>query len=140
MTLDTVKDAIITHFLDEWALVTPPPAVTLENEDFNPEADGGTEWVRLAIRELDSHQKTLGRITKRKFERLGSVFVQVFVKQGEGGTQRADEIGEVVRDILEGTDKISDVCFFAGRIISQQPDGHWHRVVVEVEFSYDETK
>ncbi len=140
MTLDEIKQAIITHFLTEWALLSSPPVVTIQNEDFDPATEGGTEWVRISINEEDTRQRSLGRPGTRKFERLGRVFVQVFVKQGEGGTQRADEIGQDVRDILEGTDQITGACFFTGRVLPAAPDGYWYRVVADVEFSYDETK
>ena len=140
MTLDEIKNTILTYYITQWNLLSVTPTLTLENEDFDPATEGGIEWARISIVEHEARQRSLGKIGNRKFERLGSVFVQVYTKQGSGGTKRADEIAQDVRDILEGTNAITGACFFTGRVITQEPDGHWHRVVVEVEFSYDETK
>lgn len=137
MTLDEAKILILDHFTTAWGATS---AITFENEDFKPDDEGGTKWIRVSVREMDSNQRTLGATGNRKFERLGSVFIQVFVKEGEGGTQQADVLAQTARGILEGTSSVTDVCFFVGRIITQEPDGYWHRVVVEVNFSYDETK
>lgn len=140
MTLNEIKQTILTYFLAQWALLAVSPVVTVENEDFSPLKEGGDEWVRLSVVEHDTRQRSLGKIGSRKFERLASVFVQVYTKQGKGGTERADEIAQNVRDILEGTKGVTGACFFTGRIIAQEPDEYWHRVVTEIEFSYDETK
>ncbi len=137
MSIDTTKQAILNYFVSAWGATSP---ITLDNEDFDPETEGGDEWVRVSIREFASGQKTLGKITNRKFRRVGSVFVQVFTKEGEGGTQPSDTLAETARGILEGTNQVAGVCFFAATVRTQPPDDYWYRVVVEVEFSYDETK
>lgn len=137
MTRDEAKQAIYNFFVTEWAGETP---VTIENEDFDPAVEGGTEWVRLSMRDRQANQRTLGRVGNRRFERPATLFVQVFTRKGQGGTQRSDQLAHLARSILEGTNQVSGIWFFVATIGDMIPEDYWNMVVVEVEISYDETK
>lgn len=137
MISDTVAQSILDHFLIEWNNET---AVVLENEQFSAEDSAADEWIRISLREDLSEQHTLGKIGNRKFLRPSRVLIQVFTKQGEGGTERLNQLSVMARDILEGTNAIDDVDFYVGSIRPLPPEEYWQGVVVDIEFDYTETK
>ena len=132
-TVSDAKKELLSAFTTAWASRTP---VTFDNESFNPPSDGA--WLRTVIRNTDSAQETLGRVTNRKFERIGVVLTQVFTPSN-GGTSEADALSMAVRDIFEGT-RIGGVVLNNVVIREIGVDGKWYQVNVEASFFYTEIK
>lgn len=104
----------------------------------NEVADVEDEWVRLTVRHTTGDQETLGPVGNRKFERGGSVIIQIFILLDKA-TARADELASLVRNIFEG--KTISQIRFRGVITREIGEGtKWYQLNVEAPFRYNETK
>lgn len=134
-TIAQAREAIYQEWSDNW---TSTSVWTLENERFD-EPDEGTDWARVTVRSLPGGQETLGKEGDRKYQRSGSVIIQLFTSAGSGGLATSDAYSRSARDIYEG--KSFDGLFFNnGQIREIGPDGKFYQTVVEVFFDYFETK
>ncbi len=135
-TINQAKTAILDLLLSAWGTRTP---VTLENEVFDPEVEGGTEWIRGSIRNLASNQETLGNVGNREYKRAGSLFVQIFTPS-DAGTADADGHAELVRTTFEGISLAAggsgSIKFFDAEVREIPGDGRWFQTNVEVAFDY----
>lgn len=143
-TFTKAKIAIAQQWVDKWVLegsTNPKTAFLFENENFDTENDGDFEWARVSIRHNRRQQESHGRPGNRRYESGGSVFIQIFVPQGEG-TSRADELAEFARNIFEGVTLAgTDVRFFDVTIREGGPDGtRWYAVTVDGVFEYTEIR
>jgi len=130
------REAIYATFVAAWGTTS---ALTLDGEAFSPPA--GAPFVRLAVRHTGSQQESLGDVGNRKFNRVGSVFVQVFAPKDQGA-RVADQLAHAARAILEGTHfSGSDIRIFAAatRELGPDEDGYY-QVNVEAAFDYTERK
>lgn len=107
---------------------------TFENEELNT----AEPWVRLTIRTRGRNQETLGKKGNRKYFSQSSIFVQCFALT-DTGRQDADTLARLITTIFEGESFAGVTC---NDSISREsaPKGKWYQIVVEVEFTYDETK
>lgn len=111
-----------------------PIAHTFDNEDF----DEPDEWVRLTVNTNSRIQETLGPIGARRYFSGGSIFVQCYARTDQG-RQATDTLAKTITDIFEGVS-------FSGvngnnAIARESPaKGKWLQTIVEIEFTYDETK
>jgi hypothetical protein len=133
MKINEAREVIYDHFETEWSGLAE---YTYENEEFDPPTD--TSWVRLAVRNRDGGQETLGATGNRRFLRRGAVMVQVFTPTDQG-TFEADTIATEVLDMFEQTN-VDGVRFRDGVIRELPADGGLYRNNVEIEFEYEETK
>ncbi len=131
-TLAQAKEAILNYFITEWGNETP---ITLPNENYDAP---DTEWIRITVLETSGGQETLGRTANRKFLRQGHVLVSIFTEQDQG-TARADALAHHARTLLEAM-QILDVNFTNGVIRETGNVETWYQVVVDVTFTYNETK
>ncbi len=135
------KDAMIAEYVTNTTLDTTPVTgqVTLENEQWKPPTD--TPWVRVSVRHFDGGQDSLGGVGFRKFSRVGSLFVQIFIPQDTGGTAPADTIAQEARTLLEGKALTGTTIKLLTSQIRElgQIDGDFV-VVVETGFEYIETR
>lgn len=131
-TIDSKRNLIYNTFIAAWGSTTP---FALDNED---EASTSLAWVRLVVRNRVGDQDTLGKPTNRKFLRKGAVFIQVFTPRAEG-TEEADTLAEKARDIFEGK-RFGDLWFIAADVTEQGVEGIWFKMLVEIEFTYEEIK
>lgn len=132
--LSAARETLYEAFKDAWVAQSAP--YFFDNEVATPDAAG---WLRLVVRHRSGEQETLGPIGSRKFERVGSVIVQVFTPLDEG-TSVSDTLVDLVREVFEG--KTLSGIRFAGvttREIGPTVD-KWYQVNVDAPFNYDETK
>ncbi len=136
-TLIQAKDAMLTEYVDNTILLSTQ--ITLENEQFEPPDD--TPWVRASVRHFDGGQDSLGGVGLRKFSRVGSMFVQVFLPQDTGGTSAGDTIANEVRTLLEGKALSGTTVKLLTSNIREigQIDGYYV-IIVETGFEYQETR
>lgn len=133
-TLNEAREAVCSKFIDEWADET---AVTLDNETFD--APTTEPWVRLSVRNITSGQETLGPVGHRNFERKAILFIQIFT-QTDIGLKQSDELAQAARAIFEGITLNGNIAFYDSVTREVGPDGLWYQVVVECNFTYNETK
>lgn len=132
-TLAQARQAILAEFITTWGATTD---VALDNEEFKPTA--GASWVRVTIRHNPAFQETLGPEGDRKFERPGTVFVQVFTAL-DGGRSPGDTLAETARGIFEGK-TLSGVRFNAVSVQEIGPLKGWYQHNVEAIFAYTDRK
>lgn len=136
-TLAQARERIYESFVTDWGATSP---FTLDNEAYDTPV--GSEWVRVAVRHNASNQETLGGIGNRKYERIGSVFVQCFTPLDKG-LAAADNLAAAARAIFEGKTLApagEAIHFFDVVVREIGPDGAWYQVNVEAFFTYHETK
>lgn len=109
-------------------------AFTYENEDL----DAPDSWYRLTIRTLARNQETLGQKGNRRYFSEASILVQCYTRTNKG-RQEADTLARVIVTLFEG-ETFSGVNCNNGITRETPPDGKWYQFVVEIEFTYDETK
>lgn len=131
-------------WLDEDDEALTPTA--FDDEPFNADDEALTAWVRVAIRHTGSEQATCGPEGARSFDRLGSVFVQVFTLAGKGrndddeGELASDTLADTAKDIFEAKRLTGGVVFLVADVREGGVDGRWAMTTVEVPFRYRETK
>jgi len=133
-TLNEARDAVYDRFSAQWGTTS---VYQLDNQDLRL-AEGTANWARLAVRQMDSNQDTLGPSGSRRFRRSAMTFIQIFVPSNKG-TKEGDDLSQTARGVFEGT-SFSGLDFTDGMIREVGPDGKWFQYVVEVKFSYDEIK
>lgn len=109
-------------------------AFTYENEDLK-EPD---TWMRLTIETRTRNQETLGPKGSRKYFSNASILVQCYSRTNIG-RQPADTLARTVTTIFEG-ETFSGVNCNDAIARESPPQGRWYQIVVEIEFTYDETK
>lgn len=133
-TISEAREAIYQRWIDSWTATTD---FTLGDEDFTPGPN--TNWARLSVRHQAPGGHTLGPIGGRRFTRLGSVFVQLFVP-ASSGDGALDPLIKAATDLFEGV-SFSGLRFFQahGRETGVE-GGKWNTALVEAPFDYDEPK
>lgn len=95
-------------------------------------------WARITIKHADGGQLGFGAQTKR-FNRKGTVFVQLFTKPSDG-LRQSDLLTKIVTDAIEGKTTASGVWFTHVRVQDVGvSSGTWQTNVL-ADFSYDEVK
>ena len=135
-TLQAANEAMAQLFVDTWTPTTHP--FTLENEDFSAPASG--PWARFTSRITARTQETLGRVGDRRYQTLGSAFVQIF-DDVNVGTRRAKELAQLIVEGFEGV-RISGTTVRFYDVVPREigPDGRWFQTNVEISFEFDETR
>jgi hypothetical protein len=131
------NEKIAQLFVDTWT--TTGHEYTLENEKFDPPDDA--PWARFTSRISASSQDTLGVEGSRKFERSGSVLIQIFVPTNSG-SKVSKELAGVLLQAFEGQRITGTTIHFLDVIPRETgPDGNkWYQTIVEVNFNFYETK
>lgn len=138
MTPDELRAAAYSRFNANWSDATVQ--IHYEGNPFTEPAPG-TEWIRVAVRNLGGGQSTLGQTGSRKYDRVFAVVMQVFVPIDEGMKQGAMH-AQAARAIFEGV-RLDDEAWMYDGTISEQAlrDGAKSRQInVEVSGVYLETK
>jgi len=136
-TFAQARVALLEEYVDNTVLASTQ--VTLENEQYKGPSD--TPWVRVSVRHFDGGQGSLGGVGQRKFDRLGSVFVQIFIPQDSGGTDDAETIAHEARTLLEGKSLLGTTVNTLTTNIREVGllDGYYV-MVAETGFEYQETR
>lgn len=129
-TQSQAKEAIYQALKDTWSS-TP---FYFDNEVTEDEVGN---WVRLSVRHSISQQHTLGPVGSRKFQRSGSVIIQLFTLLGTA-TDEVDTLASALRSIYEGK-TINGVSFSSVGVRELGPSGAWYQTNIEAPFNYTET-
>lgn len=146
LTFAQARDEILTLFKTAWDAGasgvevvyddTPtdkPSAAQLANEN-------ATAWARVTLRHSIGRQASLsGAQAVRRWEREGTLFVQIFTSYGTG-LQTADTLAKVAVDALEGATTPGGVWFRDVSFREVGIDGPWYQTNVVATFQYDEVK
>lgn len=135
-TFPEANEAMTQRFDDVWSPTGFP--YVLGNEKFaGPE---NTPWARMVLRHNSGFQDTLGPNGRRRFDRTGSMIIQVFTPQREG-TARSMQLIQTLSDGIEG-ERIPNttVCFLNSFPREVGPDGKWYQVNYEADFRWTEIK
>lgn len=135
-TLAEAKQRILTVFLADFAATAN---ITLDGEKFDPPTND--DWVRVAIRHTARSQESMGAVGARKFESIGSVFIQCFSPL-DSGSGSADTMAAAAQAVFEGkligtTERLR---FTSAAVTEVGPTDDWYQINVEAFFSYTETK
>lgn len=136
MTPKEARNAIEIAYLTEFNGQFP---IALDNQPFTPPETGeGVKWVRVNVKFTDGGQSSLGRLGNRKFEKYGLMFVQVFTPTGHA-TNDNDDLAEDSLNLFEG-ERLGDLWFNSGRIVTIGSDDEWYQQHVVLEFTFDAIK
>lgn len=134
-TLNEATEKIYQTFLTDWGATT---SVTFDNETFNPNANEA--YVRVTVRHTAAVQDSLGSVGRRKFDRIGTVFIQVFTPL-DMGRQQADNLSTSARAVFEGKTLTPENLRFNAVITRELGvSDNWYQTNVEAPFNYTETK
>ena len=97
-TIDQARESIYQRWNDNWT-ATPLADTTFANEKYTPPTD--RPWARLSARHQAPGGQTLGPIGGRRFTRVASAFVQIYVLENTGEGQLGVLI-KAVTDLFEG--------------------------------------
>ncbi len=98
--------------------------------------DTSIKWARIMVKHGNGTRSSLGRKDGLgKHTQSGFVFVEIYTPRDDG-LQNSDIISAAFADSLRN---FSDGDIWVGDVspIEMGPDGHWQRVDVVAEFSYD---
>lgn len=136
MTPKEARNAIFTRYLDEFSGQFD---IALDNQPFTPpEAGEGVKWVRVNVQFNTGNQDSLGTEGNRKFVKRGFLFVQVFTPVGHA-TNDNDELAQDSLDLFDG-ERLGDLWFQDGRIVTIGPDGEWYQQNVVLELTFEAIK
>ncbi len=132
---------INTLFKDAWELTENISRVKWDNVGSKSvPPDGQEPWARVVLRHNTSRQATLaGAVGTRRFERKGTLVVQVFEIPGKGLSGAVD-LPIVVSRAYEGVASPGGVWFRDVTINEVGQDGDFFQTNVVVSFEYDEIK
>ena len=98
-------------------------------------------WARLTVRHTAPGGQTLGPIGGRRFTRLASILVNVFVPVGPDTAEgNLDPLITAATTLFEGVSFDGIRTFQADPREQEQEEGKWHHAVIEIPFDYDEAK
>lgn len=114
-----------------------PDNVTDHEEYLNNPRVG---WARATVVHTPiGGLRTIGTSPNRKFERTGTIFVQLFTPTGKG-LNLADQLVRVVLGAFEGVRTANGVWFRDSGFNEVGQNGNHHQTNVTVSFVYDENK
>lgn len=136
MTPEEARNAILTRYLTEF---NGQFEIALDNQPFTPPETGeGVKWARVSVKFNGGTQSSLGRSGNRKFEKYGLLFIQVFTPIGHA-TNDNDDLAEDSLNLFEG-ERLGDLWFSNGRIVTIGEDGEWYQQNVVLELTFDAIK
>lgn len=136
-TITQARDEIT--LLIKTALAAANPALTdIQYDDLEGASRTDGSWARITVKHQDGGQLGFGA-QKKRFNRRGTVFVQLFTKPGDG-LRQSDVLSKLVTDAIEGKTTASGVWFNHVRVQDiGSYSGSWQTNVL-ADFSYDEVK
>jgi hypothetical protein len=132
-TYNDAKKAILDRFVAQTTLASD--RYCFDNENFQ-EPEDSSPWARVTVRHIGGNQRTLGPPGLRRFDRRGSVFIQIMTSS-DTGTSSADLLAAASRAIFEAK-SFSGLDFHNADIrVTPGVDGWW-TTLVECPFQYQE--
>lgn len=134
-TIAQVREQIYQTLETAWGATTP---ITFGNEDYDPVE--GQDFIRLSVQGQSSRQDTLGQPGQRKYFRLGTIFVQIFVPENSGMAQ-TDAYAQTIVEAFEGARALSNDLRFQAAIVREiGPTDGYNMTIVEIPFDYTERR
>ena len=143
--LPTAHESIYTRLFEEWSDAGQTAPIMVAERPQDPLAAAfnstGGPWLRLSVNHTTGDQATLGGAGSRRFRRGGQIFVQVFTPaEDDDGIGEANDLAKVVQTIFEGVSFDGVKCYASVPRPLDTDDARWIGVLVEISFTYDETK
>lgn len=136
MTFDEARDEMLAVFHAAWGPLGYPVVWTDLPEDV-PQAE--TVWARVTVRHATGRQASLaGEQGARRWNRTGTLFVQVFAPVGDGSTA-VYAAAQVVADAYQAARGLG-VWFRNTRINEVGASGAFEQINVLTDFSYDDVR
>ncbi len=137
MTFDEARDVMVGVFYSAWKALAPAPVVWTDVPEDVPETE--TEWARVTVRHATGGQGSLaGADGAKRWDRSGTLFVQVFAPVGDGST-RAYSAAQLVANAFQDARGLS-VWFRNIRINEVGTSGAFEQINVLVDFTYDDVR
>lgn len=136
-TYAQARDDILGQVYSAWA----PTGWTIFFPD-KEETEKPTKepWARVTLRHADGEQATLANHgSRRRWQRSGNLFVQVFTPVGEG-LSRSYDLCKILTDALEGKSTARGVWFRNVRLNEIGTSDAWYQINIEATWEYDEVK
>lgn len=133
-TYEEARDLLSAFVTTEWNTATSSAPLLYDNLNADRPADPSL-FGRLNIQHVSGMLAALGA---SRFRRMGVLSVQVFVPLGSG-TQQADQVAESLVEALEGVGPLvlENIWFRNIGMREVGPDGTYHQVNVEADFTFD---
>ena len=133
-TYEEARDLISAFVTTEWNTATSSAPLLYDNLNADRPATPSL-FGRLFIQHVSGMLAALGA---SRFRRMGILSVQVFVPLGSG-TQQADQVAESLVEALEGVGPLvlENIWFRNIGMREVGPDGTYHQVNVEADFTFD---
>ena len=128
MSFETVRETVVTEFLDNWNTTTTP--VKFDNLDayikgtgaVESIVDGGlTEFVHFYIRENEVEQADIGA-TNPRIRRRGRIIAQLFIQEGNG-TDRLRQLADLFSPIFQRK-QFPGIQFRSAKLVDVGPEGN----------------
>ena len=147
-TMTAARDEVFGLFKTYWDANAKYPLVTGTIPEIRYEGTVKPDkpasdacWCRISMVHMAGSQLTFGKLGGRRFERRGTIYVQIFVPvKGGEGLSASEALGIVARDAFEGKSTASGVWFRDVHVEDLGIDGSWEATNVLASFSYDEIK
>lgn len=136
MTFDEARDEILGVFLAVWKPLGYPVVWTDVPADVPSTA---TVWARVTVRHATGRQASLaGEDGARRWNRTGTLYVQVFAPVGDGSAS-AYAAAQVVANAYQAARGLG-VWFRNTRINEVGASGAFEQINVLTDFSYDDVR
>jgi hypothetical protein len=136
-SIEAAREAIYGQFLNNFTAI-PSENIRRDNVELEntPEA---APWCELVVRHISAEQESLGAVGQRKFRRIGTISVNIYVPTNTGLSQ-TDAIVQDVIDSLEALTLPGQIRLNIATARESGINGAWFVTVVETEFEYSETR
>lgn len=138
-TVEQARDEIFA--LLKAARDTVSPGLTLIYDDMKaPNPTDAAPWARASVRHTGGGEISIsGGNGKRRYNRLGTVYVNLFCQPGDG-LRKLDPLVKMALDAYEGKSTPGGVWFTKAQVRELGIVQGYYQINVLVNFSYDEIK
>lgn len=140
-TVLQARDEINTLAKAAFDAATLPTGFLVIWDDANPPTQTSQfPWARVSVRHNAGGQSTIsGGLGKGRYERKGTVYVNLFCAPGDG-LRVLDPLVKTVLDAYEGKSTPSQVWFRKARVREMGIVKGWYQINVLIDFVYEEIK
>lgn len=145
-TYTEARDDILTLFKNAWEgnLSSASFPIAYQNQPFTPpktkDSNGDpNSWCRITVIHATGQQISLRGPSGQRFQRNGTVFIQIFTPFGIG-TTLVDILANIASKAFEGKATPNGVWFRNTRVNEIGQDGDWFQTNVLTDFEYDEIR
>lgn len=139
ITEQQAEEAVAQRWVDIWVPLHPTIAYFFENKKGAEPTDPDAFWARVALKQADSEQHTLGKPSERLYRREAAVWVNLYGPVNEG-TKTILGLADDVRRVFEGASFDGVDSTSAGRVVKLGAEGRWFEVLVIIPVVYYEQR